>query len=149
MDSFQDKEKEIILLSLVRNNNVSAVGFMTDGQRFNVAVTRTSQVFILIGNVEFWKGATENFQDLIRHCQEVNSIVGEPIQTFNFLDASCSEVKKTSARERFTSSTITDVLVSGIARLSAADKCKIIDQCFEAIEFLLLNKDLGSILIIY
>ena len=60
---------------------------MTDGRRLNVAVTRAVQALILIGNVEFWKGATEDFQDLIQHCQEVNCIIGEPIQTPNFPDA--------------------------------------------------------------
>ena len=84
VDSFQGREKEIIFVSFVRSNSVNAAGFMSDGRRLNVAVTRASVALILVGNVGFLTMATEEFQDLIGHCHEVDCIVGEPIQQLDY-----------------------------------------------------------------
>ena len=47
MDSFQGREKEAILLSLVRANDNGEVGFLNDDRRINVAVTRARRAVVI------------------------------------------------------------------------------------------------------
>jgi predicted DNA helicase len=50
IDSFQGQEKEIILLSLVRSNDESEIGFLKDYRRMNVAITRAKEQLYVIGD---------------------------------------------------------------------------------------------------
>ena len=40
MDGFQGREKEAIVISMVRSNPRRSVGFLSEARRMNVAVTR-------------------------------------------------------------------------------------------------------------
>ena len=50
VDSFQGREKEAVLLSLVRSNVEGELGFLTDTRRMNVAMTRAKRKLIVIGD---------------------------------------------------------------------------------------------------
>ncbi len=50
IDSFQGQENDTILISLVRSNSESLIGFLNDYRRMNVAITRAKEKLILVGD---------------------------------------------------------------------------------------------------
>ncbi len=50
VDGFQGQERDIIYISLVRSNDHSEIGFLSDVRRMNVALTRAKRKLIVIGD---------------------------------------------------------------------------------------------------
>lgn len=50
IDGFQGREKEAVVISLVRSNTQGELGFLTDTRRLNVALTRARRKLIVIGD---------------------------------------------------------------------------------------------------
>jgi len=50
VDGFQGREKEAVVISLVRSNKLKQIGFLGDTRRMNVALTRARRKLIVIGD---------------------------------------------------------------------------------------------------
>jgi superfamily I DNA and/or RNA helicase len=50
VDGFQGREKEAVVLSLVRSNQEGEIGFLADVRRMNVALTRARRKLLVIGD---------------------------------------------------------------------------------------------------
>ena len=50
IDGFQGQEKDVIYISLVRSNDNSEIGFLSDTRRMNVAMTRAKKKLVIIGD---------------------------------------------------------------------------------------------------
>ncbi|MBP5516262.1 MAG: AAA family ATPase [Bacteroidales bacterium] len=55
VDGFQGQERDVIIISMVRDNEKGDIGFLSDLRRMNVAITRARMKLILIGNSETLK----------------------------------------------------------------------------------------------
>jgi superfamily I DNA and/or RNA helicase len=69
IDGFQGQEKDLILITLTRSNDMGIIGFLSDYRRLNVAMTRAKKKLVIIGD-----GATlsssDLYLDLINHVEK-------------------------------------------------------------------------------
>jgi ATP-dependent RNA/DNA helicase IGHMBP2 len=56
VDGFQGREKEVVIISLVRCNDRREIGFLSDTRRTNVALTRARRSLIVIGDSATFAG---------------------------------------------------------------------------------------------
>jgi superfamily I DNA and/or RNA helicase len=68
VDGFQGREKEAVVLSLVRSNQESEIGFLADVRRTNVALTRARRKLLVVGDsatlsvLPFYRRLFEHFE---------------------------------------------------------------------------------------
>ena len=72
VDGFQGREKEAVIISLVRSNNKNEIGFLADRRRMNVALTRARRKLLVIGD-SATLGVDEFYRDFLQY---VDSIKG-------------------------------------------------------------------------
>ena len=70
VDGFQGREKEAIVISMVRSNSTGEIGFLGDIRRMNVAMTRARRKLIVIGDSatisshEFYQRLLDHFDNI-------------------------------------------------------------------------------------
>ena len=72
IDSFQGQERDVILISLVRNNQHNEIGFLKDYRRMNVAMTRAKKKLIIIGD-STTIGQDQFYAKLLDHIEQNGS----------------------------------------------------------------------------
>jgi superfamily I DNA and/or RNA helicase len=72
IDSFQGQERDIVYISMTRNNTDGIIGFLSDTRRMNVAMTRARKKLIVIGD-----SATLSrhrfYEEFIAHAEKHNA----------------------------------------------------------------------------
>jgi len=87
VDGFQGAEKDIIIISSVRSGN--SIGFLTEGERLNVALTRAKRSLILIANVATFQRKSM-WKQLINDAHSRNVVFTAGAQTMDsILGRSC------------------------------------------------------------
>ena len=72
VDGFQGREKEAVVISLVRSNAENEIGFLADTRRMNVALTRARKKLIVVGDSSTL-GANEFYSQLFAYFDERES----------------------------------------------------------------------------
>ena len=95
VDGFQGREKEVIVLSLVRSNQDKELGFVTDFRRLNVAVTRARRSLIIIADSETME-KDELIVSLLKHIEDHGLLQSAEEYLSQNIDKEIEEIEKTS-----------------------------------------------------
>lgn len=77
VDGFQGQERDVIIISMVRDNDQGTIGFLNDLRRMNVAITRARMKLIIVGNAETLS-RHRFYAQLIEHVQAHGDFVTLP-----------------------------------------------------------------------
>lgn len=69
VDGFQGREKEAVVVSLVRSNEAKEVGFLAEERRLNVAMTRPKRQLCAIGDSETVRKGSEFLKKWMEHLE--------------------------------------------------------------------------------
>uniref|UniRef100_A0A671NTC0 DNA helicase n=1 Tax=Sinocyclocheilus anshuiensis TaxID=1608454 RepID=A0A671NTC0_9TELE len=81
VDGFQGREKEAVVLSLVRSNRKGEVGFLAEDRRINVAVTRARRQLVVVCDSQ-----TVRKHDFLKSLVDYMSEHGEVRTAFEYLE---------------------------------------------------------------
>ncbi|VDM44309.1 unnamed protein product [Toxocara canis] len=81
VDGFQGQEREVIVMSLVRNNYNGRIGFLSERRRLNVAVTRARRQFVLVGSAKMMQHA-EHLRTLLDCITRTGKVLSPEQLTF-------------------------------------------------------------------
>eukprot|EP00088_Acartia_fossae_P017562 TRINITY_DN20008_c0_g1_i5.p1 TRINITY_DN20008_c0_g1~~TRINITY_DN20008_c0_g1_i5.p1 ORF type:complete len:268 (-),score=67.00 TRINITY_DN20008_c0_g1_i5:96-899(-) len=74
VDGFQGKEKQVVIISMVRSNPQAELGFLKETRRINVSVTRAQRCCVIVGDSSTLK-QDPGLASLIQHCQDKSCFV--------------------------------------------------------------------------
>lgn len=72
VDGFQGREKEAVIITLVRSNQTGEIGFLSDTRRMNVALTRARRKLIIIGD-SATLGGNEFYSSLLEYFEKIGA----------------------------------------------------------------------------
>lgn len=78
VDAFQGREKDFIIVSLVRSNSFNGIGFVADKRRMNVALTRAKYGLAIVGN-PFTFSKNKMWNELLRWYDEQGNVYEGPV----------------------------------------------------------------------
>jgi hypothetical protein len=93
VDSFQGSEADLVVMSLVRNNEgsgSSALGFLRDRRRMNVAISRAKWKLVFVGSLQFLEEAVRG----------VNPDSEKEKHELDFLTTMIAQIKLASGKKR-------------------------------------------------
>ena len=76
VDAFEGREKDIVIVSLVRSNRRRDIGFLRLMQRINVALSRARRLLIIVGDASTLRGSY--FDRIIRYVRANGMLVPGP-----------------------------------------------------------------------
>ncbi len=80
VDSYQGKENRIIVLSIVRNDTSENIGFLSDPERINVAMSRAKDRLVIVSSSAMWRSRTETPMKSV--LDEVERLAEKKLATF-------------------------------------------------------------------
>jgi superfamily I DNA and/or RNA helicase len=86
VDGFQGQERDVIIISMVRDNEKGTIGFLRDLRRMNVAITRARMKLIILGNAETLE-KHKFYRELIEYVKEHGDFVVLPDPNENNAEA--------------------------------------------------------------
>lgn len=72
IDSMQGREKPIIIFSAVRSNADNGIGFVSNRNRINVALTRAQHCLVIVGNAETLSNGSNDWEAMIEQFKRDN-----------------------------------------------------------------------------
>lgn len=80
VDSYQGKENRIIVLSVVRNDTGEHIGFLSDPERINVAMSRAKDRLVIVSSSAMWRSRSTT--PMKRVLDEVENLVARDVALF-------------------------------------------------------------------
>ncbi|MNY63294.1 hypothetical protein D3C86_2002310 [compost metagenome] len=80
VDSYQGKENRIIVLSVVRNDAGEHIGFLSDPERINVAMSRAKDRLVIVSSSAMWR--PRSMTPMKRVLDEVENLAARDVALF-------------------------------------------------------------------
>jgi superfamily I DNA and/or RNA helicase len=77
VDSFQGREVDVAILSLVRSNKDYRIGFLGDKRRLNVSLTRAKHGVVIIGDASLMGPRIKILKKIIDQCRREGTFYSE------------------------------------------------------------------------